>query len=232
MATIEQVFAIADAIRPWCRGLVLLAAFTGVRWGELVELRRHNLDLRDGFVRVTAATGEVRGVLRDGQAPKSKAGLRLVGVPAAILPDLRQHVAKWSEPGPHGRVFVGPKGGVPRRSNYWRYWQDAVTKAGLDGLGLHFHDLRHTANDFVAGKLNLRDQMTRMGHASPRAALIYQRASRERERQVTEALSQEIEAVRPSRSGTDLARRLTEDAGTGEKDLVGAEGLEPPTSSL
>jgi integrase len=87
-----------------------------------------------------------------------------------------------------------------------RYWREALDNADLAGLGLHFHDLRHTANDFVAARANLRDQMTRMGHASPRAALIYQHASRDRERQITEDLSREIEAVRAGRSGTFLAR--------------------------
>jgi len=48
--------------------------------------------------------------------------------------------------------------------------------------------------------------MTRMGHASPRAALIYQHANREREREITEALSRRIEAARTG----DLARKWRE----------------------
>jgi integrase len=37
--TIEQVYAIVGGVRPWFRALVLLAAFTGLRWGELIALR-------------------------------------------------------------------------------------------------------------------------------------------------------------------------------------------------
>ncbi len=212
VATIEQVYAIAEAGRPWCRALILLAAFTGLRWGELVELRRHNLDLAGGFVRVAGSTSEVRGVLIEGRATKSRAGVREVGVPAAIVPELRAHLRRWSEPGPNGRVFVGPRGGKLLRSNYSRYWKEAADKAGFGQLWLHFHDLRHTANSFVASSASLRELMTRMGHASPRAALIYQHANREREREITEALSRRIEAVR---SG-DLAREWHEaDSGDG-----------------
>ena len=40
-ATVEEVYAIAQGVRPWVSALVLLAAFTGLRWGELVALRRH-----------------------------------------------------------------------------------------------------------------------------------------------------------------------------------------------
>jgi len=120
-------------------------------------------------------------------------------------PRVRGAACSW------GRVFVGPRGGRLLRSNYSRYWNEAVEKAGLGQLGLHFHDLRHTANSFVASSASLRELMTRMGHASPRAALIYQHASREREREITAALSRQIEAIR----GDDLARKW-HDADSGE----------------
>jgi integrase len=123
-------------------------------------------------------------------------------VPAVIVPELRTHLRQWSERGPQRRVFVGPRGGKLLRSNYSRYWKEALDTAGLGQLGLHFHDLRHTANSFVASSASLRELMTRMGHASPRAALIYQHANREREREITTALSRRIEEVRRG----DLAR--------------------------
>ncbi len=99
-------------------------------------------------------------------------------------------------------MFVGPRGGRLLRSNYSRYWREAVDKAGLGDLGLHFHDLQTTANSFVASSASLRELMTRMGHAGPRAALIYQHANREREREITAALSRRIEAS----TSPDLAR--------------------------
>jgi integrase len=41
-------------------------------------------------------------------------------------------------------VFVGPKGGRLRRSNFRKFWNKARAAVGLDEL--HFHDLRHTGN--------------------------------------------------------------------------------------
>jgi integrase len=198
VASVKQVYAVAGEIVPWARALVLLAAFTGLRWGELVRLRRHDVDLIGGFVRVSASTPEVGGVLLDDETTKSYAGKRLVGIPPAIIPELRRHLDRWSEPGAHGRVFVGPRGGRPLRSNYNRYWRDALRKAGLDGLAVHFHDLRHTANGFAARDANVKELMAHMGHASARAALIYQHVDPDREREIAQAVSKRIEAERPA----------------------------------
>jgi integrase len=144
-------------------------------------------------------------------ADGAEGAARKAGLAPALPAPLRAHLRRWSDAGPHGRVFVGPRGGKLLRSNYSRYWKEAVDKAGLGQLGLHFHDLRHTANSFVASSASLRELMTRMGHASPRAALIYQHANREREREITEALSRRIEAVRNG----DLAREWHDESGGG-----------------
>ena len=56
-------------------------------------------------------------------------------------------------------------------------WPHAVESIGLPGL--HFHDLRHTGNQFAAQSgATLRDLMARMGHDSDRAAMIYQHEAR------------------------------------------------------
>jgi integrase len=44
IASVEQGYAIAEASKPWYRTLVFTAAMTGLRWGELVALRRRHLD--------------------------------------------------------------------------------------------------------------------------------------------------------------------------------------------
>jgi hypothetical protein len=64
---------------------------------------------------------------------KSEAGVRVVGLPAVIVPELRSHLATWSEAGPNGRVFVGPKGATPRRSNFNRAWVGALVRAEAKG---------------------------------------------------------------------------------------------------
>lgn len=203
--TIEQVYAIADEVRPWFRALVLLAAFTGLRWGELLFLRRRHLDLDDGIVNVRGSLGEVGGRLLEGP-PKSAAGRRDVAIPEAIVPELRAHLDEWSQDGADGRVFVGPKGATPKRGNFQVTWSKAVEKAGVPEL--HFHDLRHTGNTLAAEGASLRELMARICHNSARAALIYQHATKDRERAIGAAISARIEAVRVPAAGHDRATAI------------------------
>jgi integrase len=208
--TIEQVFVIAQHVRPWFRTLVLLAAFTGLRWGELLALRRRHLDLDDGIVKVRGSMGEIGGRLIEGP-PKSAAGRRDVAIPEAIVPELRAHLDEWSEEGQDGRVFVGPQGATPKRGNFQVTWSKAVNEAGVPGL--HFHDLRHTGNTLAAEGASLRELMARMGHNSARAALIYQHASKDRERAIGAAISARIEAVRAQAKDT-IGTRTPEPSGS------------------
>ncbi|MFC5831213.1 tyrosine-type recombinase/integrase [Nonomuraea insulae] len=197
--TMKQVFALADAIEPRFRMLILLATFASLRWGELAALQRKNLDLDAGTIRVVGTTTE----LKDGSVtigpPKSEAGKRLVSIPATLLPDLRKHMETYAEKGEHGHVFVGPKGAKLRRANFTRVWAAALKKAKLGGF--HFHDLRHTGNTLAAQSgATLRDLMTRMGHSSTRAALIYQHTAMERDRAIADALGKLAEeALKPEK---------------------------------
>jgi hypothetical protein len=66
-------------------------------------------------------------------------------------------------------------------------------QAGLPA-GFHFHDLRHTGNNLAAASgASTRELMHPMGHGSMRAALIYQHATGERDREIADALQFRIE---------------------------------------
>jgi integrase len=196
------------------RALVLLATFASLRWGEATALRRSDIDLDAGTVRVRAAyaersTGEV--ILGP---PKSKAGRRVVGIPRVILPELRRHLAAFAEPEPGALVFPGAKGGPLRRGNFNRSaaWPQAVAAIGAPGL--HFHDLRHTGNTFAAASgAGLRDLMARMGHDSERAALIYQHEARGADTAITNAIDAHIDAQQAQHDGDDGLAETLDTAG-------------------
>ncbi len=146
-------------------------------------------------------------ILKD---PKSAAGRRAVAVPDDLLDELKQHLAKYAEAGEDGRVFVGPKGGKLRRQNFRKIWIKALADAKVREV--HFHDLRHTGNQFAADEgATLRELMERMGHASSRAAMIYLHVSKGRYRQIADKLNARLrgcpaEDEVQSRWGTRRAR--------------------------
>jgi integrase len=179
------------------RALVLLATFASLRWGEVIALRRCDIDLDAGTVRVRAAYAErSNGEIILGP-PKSKASRRIVGIPRVILPELRHHLAVFANADPGALAFPGAKGGPLRRGNFNRSasWPQAVAAIGAPGL--HFHDLRHTGNTFAAASgAGLRDLMARMGHDSERAAMIYQHEARGADAAITNAIDAHVDAQR------------------------------------
>ena len=194
VATVEQVFQLADAIEPRYRAMVLLAGFTGLRLGELLALSPREIDLASGTVKVTRQLQELAGGGHFEGPPKSNAGRRTVAIPPVLLPMLADHIATSDN---RAYVFGGSNNRPLRRATFAKAWHGAVEAVGLPEL--RFHDLRHTGNALAAATgASTKELMARLGHSSPRAALIYQRASRERDAAIAQALSDTIiKAVGP-----------------------------------
>ena len=191
-ATIAEVYALANAMPARFSALVVVAALSGLRWGELVALRRRDIDLDAGTVRVTRKLAALRIHLEFGP-PKSVAGVRVVALPAAAVDALTTHLSEHTADGPDALVFTGEKGALLRSGNFGRAvkWTRTVAAVGLPGF--HFHDLRHTGNTLAAASgASTRELMQRMGHASMRAALIYQHATSERDREIASAMDRRI----------------------------------------
>jgi integrase len=188
--------------------LVLVAAYGGLRWAELVGLRVRRVDLLHGRVTVAEQVAEVNGRFVPGP-PKTDAGRRTVTLPAVAAVALGEH----AEPGPDGLVFPAPEGGYLRRSNFRRSaWVPATRAAGV--AGLRFHDLRHTAATLaLVGGANTRELMERLGHTSPQVALRYQHVMAGRDQAIAAALDELVQAAAtlakdqpPAASGTLVAR--------------------------
>ena len=195
VASVAQVFALADAVGPQFRAFVLTAALTSMRWGELIALRRRDLDLDEGLAFVHRSLIERGGLLEEG--PPKNNSVRVVTLPALLVDELRKHMARVAD-GDDALVFTGERGATPRRGN-WRAnvgWAQALVAAGLPE-GFHFHDLRHTGNHLVAQSgASTRELMHRMGHSTMRAALIYQHATESRSRALADRLNDLVAAHR------------------------------------
>ena len=190
--SLAEVDLIVDVIEPRYRVLVLLGAWSGLRWGELAGLTRQRVDALHGVLHVIDALVETADGRRWIGPPKSAAGRRTVAVPPHLWPAIEAHLAEFVEPAPDALVFTKANGSTLDRRNFHTMWRRATRKAGV--ASYHFHDLRHLAATMAAvSGATTRELMRRMGHASQRAALIYQHATEDRDRAVAEAMSRLIE---------------------------------------
>ena len=190
-ASLEELEALVSAMPPRYRVMTLLAAWCGLRFGELAELRRSDVDLRNGVLKVR------RGVVRAGGevivgTPKSDAGVRDVAIPPHLLPALRDHVKHNITGGRDGLLFPARNGGHLAPSTLYRVFYRAREKAGRPDL--RWHDLRHTGAVLAASTgATLAELMSRLGHSTPAAALRYQHAAQGRDAEIAKALSALVE---------------------------------------
>jgi Phage integrase family len=157
--------------------------------GELLALRRGDIDLGGGVLHVRRKRQQLdSGEVIEGP-PKSEAGKRTVALPEPLVEALRDHLRRFVERGDEAYVFTSSEGEPIDRNNFRRrVWLPATDAAGLKGL--RFHDLRHTAGTLAARTgATTKELMNRLGHASANAALIYQHASAERHKSIAEGLT-------------------------------------------
>ena len=195
--SVAQVLALAE-VMPYrkYRVLILITAFCSLRWGEVTALRRCDVASDGSWVRINSQFIDLvgRGLIRT--PPKSRAGARTVTVPEAIRPDVIAHLRDFVALAPDALMFTMLRGGPMRRGNFNPLvkWNKVAASIGVPNL--RFHDLRHTGNTLAAPGASLRDLMTRMGHDSPRAAMIYQHATTVEDRAIADRLSGLVKAHR------------------------------------
>ena len=120
------------------RILILIAGYTGLRWGELAALRWSDIALRARTIRVTRAFSEEAP--QGGMSPVKDHQARTVPVPSVVVHELAVYAAGKAA---NDLVFPSAAGTPLRNRNFRRdVFDDAV--AGL-GLQITPHNLRDTA---------------------------------------------------------------------------------------
>ena len=185
-ATLEQLDIIAGEMPDNLKLLVLLASWCALRFGELVELRRGDIDLQEGVVRVQRAAVRVDRGWKVGD-PKSEAGKRDVSIPPHVIPAVEEHLAKHVVPEKDALLFPAKNGSHLQPSTLNRHFDRARIKAKWPG---RFHDLRHSGAVMAAQTgATLAELMARLGHSTPQAAMRYQHAAQGRDKEIAEKLS-------------------------------------------
>lgn len=190
IATLPELETIVVNMPERLRPMVLLAAWCGLRFGELAGLTRADLDVRAGTVTVRRGVVRVPGEFIAGD-PKSRAGRRMVAIPPHLLDELAWHLDHHVQRGDDSLVFTredGGKGGIIPLYTLHRHFWPAREAAGRPDL--RFHDLRHTGATLAAATgATLADLMARIGHSTPAMALRYQHTVDGRDKAIAAALS-------------------------------------------
>lgn len=185
--TPEEVSALAEAIAPRYRAAVLVAAWSGLRPGEVFALRRGDVDPEARTVTVRRTLEEVPGEPLGFGEPKTRAGRRTVSVPASVARDLAEHLATYTAPSTEALVFGRPDGRPIRSGDRARALRPAREAIGRPDVT--WHHLRHTGATLAAqAGATSAELQRRIGHSDPRAAAIYQHAGAERDRWIADRL--------------------------------------------
>lgn len=159
----QEVLRLAEAAGER-RALILVLAYTGIRWGEAAGLRVEDVEFAKGRLNITQNAVEVHGTVHLG-TPKSTRG-RLVPVPNFVLDVLREHTIGRAA---GDLVFPAADGTYMRRvrasSNSKSWFKTALRDAGLEPMTLH--DLRHTAASLaVQSGAHVKTIQRMLGHTS------------------------------------------------------------------
>ena len=178
-ATPEQVRRLAARMpNLHIRSLVVTAAYTGMRLGELAGLTRSHVHLDRALIHVAAGTGALHEVSGDRWLgpPKTKAAVRDI----RLAPFLVDGLDRLLHAHPYETVFCTDAGRWLWRTTFiervWRPACDGYPAYGWEPIitGFRFHDLRHTHRTWMdeAGIAEaLKSQ--RLGHQLPGIRGVY-----------------------------------------------------------
>ncbi len=184
--TIEELDVLVSEMPVNLKAMTLLAVWGALRFGELVELRR--ADIEGDVVKVRRGAVRVNGEWVEGP-PKSDAGIRDIVVPAHILPALQHHLEAHTGPENDALLFPGKNGKHLQPSTLYRHFYKAREKAKRPDL--RWHDTRHSGAVLAARTgATLAELMSRLGHSTPAAAMRYQHAAEARDRVIAEKMAQ------------------------------------------
>ena len=211
---VRMMLAAAEDLDPTLAVLLLIAALTGARRGELCSLRWSDLDWESATLTIARSVYEIRG---GGWAskPTKTHQTRRIGLDDLALEVLRQHRSYVETIAaslglvvpPDAFMFSrSPVGSEPVRPNVVTQFTVKVAKS--TGIDFHLHGLRHfSATQAIAGGYDAVTVAARLGHADPSVTLrVYSHAIEQRDRQLASALGKQIALRRPPKGGSRSRR--------------------------
>jgi integrase len=188
--TPDQVGAFLDAVASDERfGALYRLAFTlGLRRGELLALRRRDVDLDAGVLSIRAtASQDADGRQYVRERPKTDASRRDIALPPVCLEALRTHFANRRVVASVGLVFHRGDGNLVHPDTLGQHFAREARRLGLPRMRLH--DARHCAATALK-RLGVHPWIVAdiLGHGSTAMSLHYAHGTPDAQRAALEAL--------------------------------------------
>ncbi|ASZ75466.1 tyrosine-type recombinase/integrase [Mycobacterium phage Kimona] len=189
--SVEELEQVAAEVHEHYRIAVYILAWTSLRFGELIELRRKDIE-DDGETMMFRVR---RGAARVGQKivvgnTKTVRSKRPVAVPPHVAQMVREHMADRSKmsKGPEALLVTTTKRERLSKSAFTRQLKKGYAKIGRPDLRVH--DLRAVGATYAArAGATTKELMVRLGHTTPRMAMKYQMASEARDVELAKRMS-------------------------------------------
>lgn len=199
----ESVRALLDEIPERMQAMLVLAAGTGMRQGEIFGLTTDRVD----FLRRTARVD--RQMLEGGTfgPPKTSSSVRTIPLPQTVIDALAVHLQTFPA-GEQGLIFTRPSGAPWTRGAFSERWVNARKAAGLPD-DVTMHSLRHYyASLLIRHGESVKVVQSRLGHATAVETLdTYSHLWPDSEDRTRDA----VDAVLGADGGLSAARMLSAD---------------------
>ena len=188
--TPAELVKVAESVPEHYRAAVAVAAWCGLRFGELIELRRKDVHVSGDLMvlKIRRAATIVDKKLVTGM-PKTEAGVRDVTVPPHVAQMLKAHMKAHTGAGQEAFVFTTTRGQRLSKTAFTK-----TVKHGFASVGkpdMRVHDLRHVGATLAAqAGATTKELMSRIGHTTPAMAMRYQIAAQERDAAIAKKLSE------------------------------------------
>jgi integrase len=188
--TPAELNVVAKSLPEHYRVAVHVAAWCGLRFGEMIELRRKGIHTVNGYtvLKIRRSAVLVDDKIQVGK-PKTDAGSRDVYVPPHVAEMLGEHLDAHTGKSPESLVFTTTWGGRLTKGAFTK-----TIKKGFASVGkpdMRVHDLRHIGATYAAqAGATIKELMARMGHTTPGMAMRYQIAATDRAATIADKLSE------------------------------------------
>lgn len=162
----------SDPFAPRNRAMLELLYASGLRISELCNARLENIDLEEGWIRVTGKGNKTRIVPVGGRAREAIARYLAVERPRLVRPKTG------------AEIFLSNNGRKLTRARVWQILKEYARLAGLDA-NVYPHLLRHSfATHLLSNGADLRVIQEMLGHADISTTEIYTHVDQRRLRAV------------------------------------------------